>query len=646
MPALPSIGTLTLNQIRNHLVAAGLSVSPVSLRTMANLAISGSTPKINAASQNKISHWYNYNHLVQLDFTVFAGVWNTNYRGCVIDGTVGSISPSPATVAFAGAGAVIKAVYLLATSHTLIIEIYNGSNSTPPNNWDNILLNNGVRFFRTDASPAPYTTMNDGKWVYQIPFPIPYISTNFFLNGTTTPISIIQNVTDRIAPTAPTSLAYNSLTQTTLTLTWNASTDAVGVTNYLVYKGGTLLATVGNVLTYNVTGLTASTAYAFKVYAKDAASNVSSVSNTVNVTTLAVPDITAPTAPSSLTSNSVSNTTLTLTWSASTDAVGVTNYLVYKGGVLLATIGNVLTYNVTGLIASTAYAFTVYGRDAAGNVSTVSNTHNVTTTATSVDTTPPTPPSLNPLNYDDSSPEIWFSWSTSTDASGIAYYEISRTSNGVGFMIIDTSTVTNYYDMDIFYGNTYYYKIRAVDNAGNPGAFSNQRSRTASDPVDPYCFVEGTLITLDSGLQVPVETLVINQSLLSSQIDTLIDTNDKTELFGWSTDALIENRVLSSVVSNEKFVSNQTIIINNGLLEATYSHGQLIMRDNIWRFVNFKDMVCGDYLYDDHSDLIEIKDIKLNFEPRNVYKLLLSNKSHMYFANKILTHNPVVKQYV
>jgi hypothetical protein len=88
---------------------------------------------------------------------------------------------------------------------------------------------------------------------------------------------------DAVAPSAPTNLAASSVTQTTLTLNWTASTDNVGVTGYDVYQGAALLGTV-TATTVNVTGLTAGASYAFTVKAKDAAGNVSATSNTASVT--------------------------------------------------------------------------------------------------------------------------------------------------------------------------------------------------------------------------------------------------------------------------------------------------------------------------------------------------------------------------
>ncbi|SEC39874.1 Por secretion system C-terminal sorting domain-containing protein [Tenacibaculum sp. MAR_2009_124] len=90
---------------------------------------------------------------------------------------------------------------------------------------------------------------------------------------------------DTQAPTAPGNLTSSNIAQTTLSLTWTASTDNVGVTGYDVYQGTTKIASTATA-SYNVTGLTANTAYTFSVKATDAAGNESNSSNVVNATTL------------------------------------------------------------------------------------------------------------------------------------------------------------------------------------------------------------------------------------------------------------------------------------------------------------------------------------------------------------------------
>ncbi len=182
---------------------------------------------------------------------------------------------------------------------------------------------------------------------------------------------------DTQAPTVPTSLASSNVTQTTLTLGWTASIDNVGVTGYDIYRNGTLFASSAT-NAYNVTGLVASTSYSFYVKAKDAAGNISGASNTINVTTSAAVDTQAPSIPTSLASSNVTVSSVSLSWNASTDNVGVTGYDIYRNGSFLASSTST-SYNVTGLSASTTYTFYVKAKDAAGNISNASSTISVTT---------------------------------------------------------------------------------------------------------------------------------------------------------------------------------------------------------------------------------------------------------------------------
>ncbi len=92
-------------------------------------------------------------------------------------------------------------------------------------------------------------------------------------------------------------------------------------------------------------------------------------------------DTQAPTAPTNLSTTDVTTTTVDLSWTASTDNVGVTGYDVYQGSNNLGTVTGT-TAQVTGLTENTSYSFRVQARDAAGNLSPFSNTVNVTTDST------------------------------------------------------------------------------------------------------------------------------------------------------------------------------------------------------------------------------------------------------------------------
>ncbi|MBB5800741.1 mannan endo-1,4-beta-mannosidase [Saccharothrix ecbatanensis] len=93
---------------------------------------------------------------------------------------------------------------------------------------------------------------------------------------------------DITAPSTPGTPAASGVTSTGVTLAWTASSDNVGVTGYDVVRVNGTTETAAASSTTNsatITGLSASTAYTFAVYARDAAGNRSARSGTVTVTT-------------------------------------------------------------------------------------------------------------------------------------------------------------------------------------------------------------------------------------------------------------------------------------------------------------------------------------------------------------------------
>jgi len=177
---------------------------------------------------------------------------------------------------------------------------------------------------------------------------------------------------DTQAPTAPTNLAYTQPASGQIRLTWTASTDNVGVTGYDIYANGSLRTSVGNVTTYTDTQPDSATV-SYYVRARDAAGNVSGNSNTVTRQGTSV-DNQPPTAPTNLAYTEPGSDQIRLTWTASTDNVGVTGYDVYANGSLRGSVGgNVLTYTDTQPATATV-SYYVRAKDAAGNESGNSNT--------------------------------------------------------------------------------------------------------------------------------------------------------------------------------------------------------------------------------------------------------------------------------
>ncbi|MFC5666763.1 glycoside hydrolase family 6 protein [Kitasatospora misakiensis] len=90
-------------------------------------------------------------------------------------------------------------------------------------------------------------------------------------------------------------------------------------------------------------------------------------------------DTVAPSVPTGL-AGTTTATGASLSWTASTDNVGVTGYQVFRNGVQVGT-STTTSYTDSGLTASTAYSYTVKARDAAGNVSAASAALSLTTQA-------------------------------------------------------------------------------------------------------------------------------------------------------------------------------------------------------------------------------------------------------------------------
>ena len=199
---------------------------------------------------------------------------------------------------------------------------------------------------------------------------------------TSTAVNVVVS-NGNAAPSAPSNLVLSSVSSSTASLSWGASTDDTGVTGYRIFRDNIQVGTSTS-LTFTNTGLTANTTYTYFVVAFDAAGNVSSRSNDVVVNTSALPgaDTTPPSVPSGLNASGVTATQATISWSPSIDNVGVAGYKIFRNGTQAGTVTTNSFVN-GGLAPNTLYSYTVSAYDAAGNSSLESAALSVTTTANS-----------------------------------------------------------------------------------------------------------------------------------------------------------------------------------------------------------------------------------------------------------------------
>lgn len=286
---------------------------------------------------------------------------------------------------------------------------------------------------------------------------------------------------DGQAPSTPSTLVASSVTINSADLSWVASTDNVGVVFYNVFIDSVPTYTsVTN--SYSLSGLTPNTTYSVYVTAEDAAGNESTASNSVSVNTA---DTTAPSSPTGLATTSIQETTIDLSWVASSDDVGVDHYDVYVDSVLDgSTAGAGTTYQVTGLTGGTSYAIYVIAVDAADNESSASTTINPTT-ATSGSLGAPS--SLVASNTITGSTDL--TWTAGSGSVGTRIYiEIQATGehDGYGFIyhkdVVGTSTTVNGLGSNLSWN----IQVTAIDAGGNESVASNTVSVTTPSASTVY----------------------------------------------------------------------------------------------------------------------------------------------------------------
>ena len=289
---------------------------------------------------------------------------------------------------------------------------------------------------------------------------------------------------DRAAPTTPANLTVNAITETTVSLAWQGSTDNSGKFSYKVRINNlnnsayNSLATVSQTqTTYTAKYLATNSSYTFSVYAIDDSGNRSADSNSAGAHTLA--DTTAPSGPV-LQATVLGPSQVQLTWTKSLDNLSnnCCTYSINKNGSKLtdnlnwvAAPSDKLSVVVRHLQPGSANSFSVGAADwSGGNVAT-SNIVN-TVTPPSSDTLPPTAPTNLHLVQDGSCGEVWLGWTESMDNADTQdkiEYEIYV--NGV----ISPLPVSAGIDFDFVYATAFgdnIFTVKAVDRSGNSSTAS------------------------------------------------------------------------------------------------------------------------------------------------------------------------------
>jgi len=384
--------------------------------------------------------------------------------------------------------------------------IFLGWEPSSDNNW--VI---GYKLFRNSQEIAdiPYTNYQDSglspSTTYT--YTIKSYDQSGNLSGASNPVNFrTSSLPDTTPPTSPSNVIVTGRTAKTISLSWNTSSDNVGISGYKIYSGSTLLGTTSST-SFTVTALQPGITYQFNVYAIDIAGNASLPSNSVVATTNLTGDNITPSIPTSLMIIAKTSTSTTISWAASLDNVGVVGYDIYSGNSLIGTsIGT--SYQINGLYPSTTYSISIKARDASGNTSNASTALYITTEATPDTQAPTIPSALTVVSKSDVMVKL--AWNASMDNVGVVSYDIYQ-----GSTWIASSSNTSYSVMNLTPSTSYSFSVKAKDASGNVSALSttvNTATSATPDVLEPTAPV-GLMVSAKSETSVSINWSASNDNV-------------------------------------------------------------------------------------------------------------------------------------
>tara|TARA_B110000495_G_scaffold137453_1_gene120509 strand:- start:13 stop:3741 length:3729 start_codon:yes stop_codon:yes gene_type:complete len=342
------------------------------------------------------------------------------------------------------------------------------------------------------------------------------------------PMKIYVTYTVPPPPNVPTSLSIDTQdVANELTLRWVAPTSGTTADGYKIGRsvdGGTwndsyVADTGSTAITYDNTGLSPDTSYAYRVWSlagTDASTSYASVAGT---TTWDVPDQVG-------TVTGTADITPDLSWSAPSSDGALTNYKIYRGGVLHDTISSsVTTYSdSTSVVSGSTYAYTVSGVSAVGE-GAQSVSINV---VAGVPPDPPTSISATIANTATAPLDVVVTWSNPADVGTgtLSNFQIFRdgVSQGtVGLVNTFANTVPN--------TGTFAFTVKAISDHGTSVASSADSITTPSAPSQPTLSV----------------TVLSDTSM---QLDWTASNENSSTLQGYWIEYSLDNSVWANLVSN------------------------------------------------------------------------------------------------
>ncbi|WP_433357803.1 fibronectin type III domain-containing protein (plasmid) [Microtetraspora malaysiensis] len=366
----------------------------------------------------------------------------------------------------------------------------------------------------------------------------------FDAQGNRSSISTISVTLDGTAPTMPGRLRLIAMTTTSLTVSWQPSTDNVGVAGYGVYLDG-LKVGDQTTLTRAFNGLVTDQQYVIEVDAYDTSGNRS-----VRAVLRATPKIdTTPPDPPKIWVTALAAGMIAVRWDEPADDSAVSSYSVYRGGVKVSDQVE-QEYVFTGLTPGGLYVIGVEAIDLSGNRS-VRATRSIRAQA---DTTPPTVPA-NLRLVAATQTSVTVTWDASTDDNaGVGFYRVYLGNTPLANIESQVFTITG-----LSPGIGYRVQVDAADQVGNRSAKALLAVTTKEDKSGAAPPYEYTVI--DHATHEPIDTLPLQGVTFTlamragSKVTASIPLYDVAYTAGRVEAATQSDRTMLAIYRGDRFVA-------------------------------------------------------------------------------------------
>jgi hypothetical protein len=351
------------------------------------------------------------------------------------------------------------------------------------------------------------------------------------------------------------------------------------------------------------------------------------------------PDTTAPTVGYLSYDGANGPGEIDVSWTASTDNVGVTEHSVWykrttdsvyiKYGTTFPN-GNAGSMTMTGFDLGGSYHLKLRADDAAGNYS-YDKVINATAGTSISDSLTISPSSMWFDEYGDWETLTITCSTTWTASDNRSWIGLSSTSGSGNSQI--TVTVPNNPDT--------FERTGTVTVQTTSGSITRTCGITQMESTGggPQCLVDGTLVTLSDGSRMAIEYLSVGDELMHAKIANFNDTNDIRILKDVELDTLSVSTGSTKITKIHREIVDTTISINDGYLRATPFHTHFVRRGDTYTFKRFHELRPHDYLITSSNEEIEINRINILDEPVQINKITLEDGKHTFYANNLITHN-------